>query len=324
MVLILTHEQDVSTRGVIRWLDYLGKEVIVFHKERDWINIKDIDYNKGEVLFESKNYGVFALSNIEAVFCRGGIIRIKDYVKHPGQYENFKTSLQYFLSAHSISHLEAITHFLFEKNTIGQNGVGRYNKMLALNLAKKVGLDIPHTIFTDSKEKALSFCNEHDEIITKSLDLNFMYQDTRNAKRFFEYTAIITKADIEGLPTKFGLTIFQEKINKQYEIRVFYLKEKLYCFAIFSQKNKKTQVDYRCYDRERMNRMIPFQLPLDVGKKVSAFMKKAKLDTGSIDLIYGLDKKFHFLEVNPIGQFGYLSNINNYKIEKQIALALIN
>lgn len=40
MILVLTHKGDVSTRRILRWLNYLGKEVLVLHKEQDWINIK--------------------------------------------------------------------------------------------------------------------------------------------------------------------------------------------------------------------------------------------------------------------------------------------
>ena len=43
------------------------------------------------------------------------------------------------------------------------------------------------------------------------------------------------------------------------------------------------------------------------------------INTGSIDLIYSLSNEYVFLEVNPQGQFDWLSKNCNYYIEKDIA-----
>jgi hypothetical protein len=71
-----------------------------------------------------------------------------------------------------------------------------------------------------------------------------------------------------------------------------------------------------------MNRCVPFLLPTNVETQIRSFMSTVDLVTGSIDLIYGTDNVFYFLEVNPIGQFGYLSAVNNAHLEREVALAL--
>ena len=48
-----------------------------------------------------------------------------------------------------------------------------------------------------------------------------------------------------------------------------------------------------------------------------------KLKNGSIDIIRGVDNNYYFLEVNPVGQFGMVSNPCNYNIEEKFALKLI-
>lgn len=52
-------------------------------------------------------------------------------------------------------------------------------------------------------------------------------------------------------------------------------------------------------------------------------MNNLKLKNGSIDIIRGVDNNYYFLEVNPVGQFGMVSNPCNYNIEEKFALKLI-
>ena len=52
-------------------------------------------------------------------------------------------------------------------------------------------------------------------------------------------------------------------------------------------------------------------------------LKLLDLETASVDLIYN-GKEFVFLEVNPVGQFDYVSVHGNYLIEEYIAKELIN
>ena len=90
--------------------------------------------------------------------------------------------------------------------------------------------------------------------------------------------------------------------------------------AIFSQLDTQTELDFRNYNREKPNRNIPFKLPLKMQEKLLKFIKIMHLDTGSIDMIVTPNDEFVFLEVNPIGQFGWVSNYSNYYLEEKIAL----
>ncbi len=93
--------------------------------------------------------------------------------------------------------------------------------------------------------------------------------------------------------------------------------------GIFSQNNSKTKEDFRNYDQNLPNRNVPIKLPLDIEGKLKKLMKKLNLNSGSIDLIYTIDNKYVFLEVNPVGQFGMVSFPCNYNLEKKIAEFLI-
>lgn len=102
-------------------------------------------------------------------------------------------------------------------------------------------------------------------------------------------------------------------------LQCIHLCEKFYSMAIFSQNDEKTSLDYRNYNMEKPNRNIPFQLPLNIEKNLKLLMKEKNLNTGSLDLIYSRDGEFILLEINPVGQFSWLSENCNYNIEKKIA-----
>ncbi|MBK7690075.1 MAG: hypothetical protein IPJ31_02800 [Bacteroidetes bacterium] len=119
------------------------------------------------------------------------------------------------------------------------------------------------------------------------------------------------------------ISCFQVR-SKKIEIRTFFLLGKFYSMAIFSQQNEKTKIDFRHYDFERPNRTVPFKLPVVIEKRIERLMRKLKLSSGSLDIIYTLDGEYIFLEVNPIGQFDWLARSCNYPIEKQIAKELID
>ena len=100
----------------------------------------------------------------------------------------------------------------------------------------------------------------------------------------------------------------------------FYLKRNSFQWLFFLSVMIKTTIDFRNYNHSFPNRMVPFKLPDKIEKKLLKFAEMTDLDTGSFDLIVTKkEKEFIFLEVNPYGQFGWLSKNCNYYLEKQIA-----
>jgi glutathione synthase/RimK-type ligase-like ATP-grasp enzyme len=94
--------------------------------------------------------------------------------------------------------------------------------------------------------------------------------------------------------------------------------------AIFSQKDAKTSVDFRNYNKESPNRVVPFQIDKGYSKKLSLLARQLNLFSGSFDILVDACNNYYFLEVNPVGQFGMVSYPCNYFIEKNIALFIIN
>lgn len=190
------------------------------------------------------------------------------------------------------------------------------NKINVLEEAKKHKLKVPEFIFTNRKKHLLAFL-KRKKVILKDLGSSFAYK--KNKTIFATYGELLDDKKIIDLPEVFFLSFFQEYIEKEYEIRAFFLNNKIYSMAIFSQKDTKTQVDFRRYNIKDPNRTVPYQLPKHIERKIINLMKSLDLQTGSIDMIKNSNGEYYFLEVNPVGQFGMVSFPCNYNIEYEIA-----
>ncbi|EZH75010.1 hypothetical protein ATO12_09780 [Aquimarina atlantica] len=195
------------------------------------------------------------------------------------------------------------------------------DKFSMLRLAKELGLDIPDSLITNSKKELLYFFKKQQHVITKPL-YETVYFNDESYVAFFK-TDKITEEVIESLPSTFFPSLFQGYVEKDIELRAFYIEEEFYTMAIFSQLDPQTKVDFRNYNDERPNRNVPYVLPKEIETKLKILMKELNLNTGSIDLIKTPDKKYVFLEVNPTGQFGFVSKPCNYYLEDKIANTLI-
>jgi ATP-GRASP peptide maturase of grasp-with-spasm system len=149
--------------------------------------------------------------------------------------------------------------------------------------------------------------------IQRSFDVTF------DDKKYLSLTKRISNENLSEIPDIFFLSLFQEEIKKQYEIRSFYLDGEFYSMAIFSQKDAQTSEDFRHYNYEKPNRTVPYKLPEEICSKLKIFMNEIGLNCGSFDIIYDLDGNYIFLEVNPVGQFGFVSYPCNYYVERRIA-----
>jgi ATP-GRASP peptide maturase of grasp-with-spasm system len=191
------------------------------------------------------------------------------------------------------------------------------NKPYVLQTAKNYGLEIPKTYIVNSASDLLKDVS----LICKSI-LDPMIAKYENNDCMM-YTSQISDADFQNLPARFLPSYIQEKIEKKYEVRIFYLNGRCYSMSIFSQKDIQTETDFRNYNWEKPNRFVPYQLPKEEGIKIKKLMQHLGLNCGSIDLIKAINDKYYFLEINPTGQFGMVDFPCNYGLHKKVAETLI-
>ena len=157
------------------------------------------------------------------------------------------------------------------------------------------------------------------DVVTKTMDEPYIVN--MPSGRYMTYTAAMKELD--KIPSEFFPSYIQEKIEKDYEIRTFYICGKTYSMAIFSQQDDQTKIDFRRYNTSCPNRYEPILLPENVRSKIDSLMNCLGLNTGSIDLIKSQNGEYVFLEVNPCGQFGMIENACNYPLHKIVAEELI-
>jgi len=195
------------------------------------------------------------------------------------------------------------------------------NKLEILLMAKEFGLTIPETLVTNFIDSTdTESLKPTETYITKPLT------ETANITDATRRYSMLTKVVDQTILVKNSLifpSLIQKCIEKEFEIRTFYLSGKCYSMAIFSQENENTKTDYRNYDTENENRCVPYKLPKSIERKIIKLMHALKLDAGSIDFIKNMADEFVFLEINPVGQFDWVGLHCNYPIEKEIATHLI-
>lgn len=310
MILIITKNNDAVTSRICYWLIYFKKEFKIVSEEDD-LNLLHVDKDVVIINNITRNY-ILDLSTIKKTLYRQGDfyvnkdIVIKDEV-HLSDYLNRERMVLQDFIYYKIENVEHYGHPLY----------ANLNKLVVLDKALKYNLHVPNYIYTSIKQSLISFHKKHSNLITKSILPAYSMRVENNF--FGSYTEKLDVEEINELDDTFYPTFFQEMINKEFEIRVFYLEKRFYSIAIFSQNNNKTLIDYRNYDGEIPNRNIPFKIPLDVEMKLQNLIDDLSLGYCSIDLIYGKDKKFYFLEINPIGQFGNVSYYGNYFLEMKLA-----
>ena len=221
---------------------------------------------------------------------------------------------------------KVLKNFIFEELEISKwltnPSLASLNKLKILTLAKSVGFRIPATLIGSNKKELLAFIKKYPNVIIKAIS------EVPNLSCFEEWHTYLThkikEEELNTFPTEFPPTCFQEMIDKEYELRVFFLDNKCYSMAIISQKDKTTRVDFRNYNTEKPNRNVPYKLPKEIEYKIQLLMNEVGLNTGSIDLIKDINGEYVFLEINPVGQFGMVSQPCNYYLEKKVAEYLIN
>ena len=321
MILILTNKACTTTNYVIDWLIAKNAQFLRINSE-DKVNLVKLSLVEVEFEINEKRYNS---NQFKSVWFYRGKFNLRSNITTCDSTFQLKNEI--------INHLKneiALVEYLFV-NSFNGKILGNYftpnsYKVKALIAAKEVGLKIPQSeIITNKiqlKEKLAK-----SKIITKGIQdsatLESLNSSVNELTIYNNYSSLVIQKDIVKIPDRFFPTLIQEYIDKQYELRIFYLAGKCYTIAIFSQRNEKTKNDFRHYDNEKDNKQIPYKLPVGVEQKVIRLMNKMELNSGSIDMIVDEKGSYVFLEINPVGLFEVVDYYGHFQIYEKIADYLI-
>jgi ATP-GRASP peptide maturase of grasp-with-spasm system len=329
LVLLSKSEFDSTTEDIIDWLLLLEEDFVRINGEQfmDVINFNRSETRNRSVISLEYDGRTINTSQIKkkiwlrrrysaAMFdnIRGALNTVS--VDHRTYSNLLKHTMEEYRAYYDLFEEYLATHFELVPNKL------QVNKIDMLASARKAGLLIPETLVGNSREQIKEFQQRvNKDIILKPLtDVAHFYADEFIYKMF---TAKLSKKDISALDDKFFPVFVQEYIEKEFELRIFYLDGECYSMAIFSQLSNSTSIDFRDFDFRDPVRFVPYKLDSNNYKKIKRFMKMVNLKMGSIDMIKDKTGNFYFLEVNPSGQFGFESLSCNYGLEKKIAEYLI-
>jgi len=317
MILVLSYEEfEQCTDPVLDWLLYYDAEFLK-------ITYQDIYHSENDVCFDIDNKkliynGIDLTEKVTTVYYR----RFATNVKIPELRNAFPTNQAKYEVTNEMEHLIKYFYFLLgDKKWFPYPKYVDIDKLTSLTMANDAGLSIPKSTVSNNKKCIQDFINEKPESITKPIKFSGYF----NADNGYTYTVLtnkITNKNLSDTKTKhFFPTLIQEKIDYEFEIRIFYLDGEFYAAAIIVPNTKYTDVK-RHFGKAEIH-WVPYQLPKLIEDRLHKFMKSIKLNTGSIDMMKTNEGDYVFIEVNPVGQFIAPSRRCNFKIEKRIAEWLI-
>lgn len=306
MILIFTDQEDVSTFKVLEWLSLTNTNYIliypetIFHIEYISIESKKVDIN----LFIDTQ--MLSIDDINGIWYRRGelpyhLINVVD-IESKFIYQETKVIKEFLLYIFSF------------KPSINRMHSGVINKLFVLYMCKQIDLSIPKSLITEKSNNIYNYFN-NDRIINKPIFENSV--EINNIKYYSPVTMVDKVILDENYPS-----LYQNMIEKEYEIRTFHFFGKNYSMAMFTQSNEETKLDFRSYNLSKPNRYVPYNLPIEIDHKINKLMKLTDNNTGSIDIIYSKNKEYIILEINPVGQYDMVSVPCNYNLDLQIAKKL--
>src|SRR5690606_5863602 len=141
------------------------------------------------------------------------------------------------------------------------------NKFGELLLAKKIGLNIPEMIYSNDPREVQKFLKNRKVILKESGLKSF--SDSKNNKLIFD--SQVVSANDNKLPNiQSTPCMFQEFIDKKYDLRVVVVGNKALAAKIDSQSDKSARQDWR--GREHLVPFTPYRLPKDLEKKLIQYV----------------------------------------------------
>lgn len=185
-------------------------------------------------------------------------------------------------------------------------------KIRQLQAARRVGLSIPETLVTNQPEAAREFVATYGvgHVVRKAF---------RNIAQAPRETHVVGQAEVALLDSvRFAPVIFQQFVPADLDLRVTIVEDEIFAAAITSEAAY--AADYR--PGLASATVVPYTLPDVVASQVLELMRAFGLQYGAVDFRVTPDGDHVFLEVNPAGEFLFISRRTGQPIAEAIAASL--
>lgn len=188
------------------------------------------------------------------------------------------------------------------------------NKLYQLQCARDVGLTTPETFVGNILSQGIAPTRKY---VVKSLDTALFYDESQE---YFTYTSVVEGCELIASNIADAPIILQEFLQDKLDIRVTVIGNTLLPVGI-TKNGENIYGDWRKNAKDTLQYQT-IALPDDISDKIIRLMKKLGLLFGGIDLAFS-NGKYYFIEVNPTGEWGWLSPYSSIPIEKAIVAELV-
>ena len=314
MILIISRDSEPTTDLVIDWLI---RWKIPFKR------INDELYSDVYANFQSNNLSIqgISINSFKVVWFRKHSSNIDEATRN---YLTKKISKSY--SAFYSYEAAAFRQFFFSElkkkkslKWLTSPFFSTENKLLQMKIAQEYEIMIPESFVLTSKADLLEIikCNHGKDFVTKPFE-NCRHLVVNKESIMMKTTVI--NGHIDSIPDFFPPALIQKRIDKKFELRIFYLTGRFFTTRIIDED--KNEVDHRVNALHSECRYEVYSLPESIEIKLHKMLQHLDLNCASIDMIIDNNDNYIFLEVNATGQFTYHSVFNNTYLDKEIALSL--
>ncbi|WP_089753254.1 hypothetical protein [Chryseobacterium soldanellicola] len=270
MILLISVDNDTMIDEICSWLSYQNKEFVRLNENQHITKVFfDLTNNIFKIFINDTEYD---LKDFKSVFYRNGGIYY-NVVK-----EEIDKNLIEFYNSEFKSITEFICYYLKINgaNIFGNLFTKEVNKLEVLFLAKSLGLKIADTYIL-SQVKDFKKIDTSKEYITKAVsEMKPIFIEN---ELYLNYTHEINLDEIQDKKENIIPSLIQEKINRTYEIRVFFFKKKIWAIATFDFSEN---IDIRNI-KDSDKKYLPCELPIEIQRKIYKMSKILDLKCGTID-----------------------------------------
>lgn len=313
-VLILTHQDDPHASSVRNYLNQREVENFTIVTE-DLLREYKIDFSSEDLTYRIEDKGkIIELTPSWNIWNRR--IMIPDRNKGmPKDLQDLvidecEKTWDGLLMSHKGKVVNRPQNHFYANSKLDQIRFALENSMLA-----------PDTIVTNNPFKLKDFYNKHKGNICFKLQKGAVIRTPKGNKVI--YTNKVTEEQMKNASlVSSHPSLFQEYIDKEFEIRIISTDRTSTGIAIHSQDSEISKIDYRRYDLENV-RYNQVEIPEEVRLFCSKMLTHYGLHFGAFDFIYSKDGRYFFLELNPNGQWLWLEEQSGYNLTKEVADNLI-
>jgi glutathione synthase/RimK-type ligase-like ATP-grasp enzyme len=203
------------------------------------------------------------------------------------------------------------------------------NKPLQIDIARRLGFEVPHTLITNDPSLArefYAFCGGNVVYKTLSCPRVTHNDDGQTSDHRLDkvaaYTTLVDTEDPDLWKSiELAPCLFQEHVPKRFELRVTVVGDEVFAAEIDSQSDPATIIDWRRGDILNLKHRI-HALPEAIADLCRSLLRALGLNFGAIDIILTPDLRYVFLEINPNGQYGWIEYLTGLQISSAIAMLL--